>query len=149
MVAQDAHPYRMRRASQERDGRRVLFDMVGTVSRLLRRWRTQDAHPCRMRKAGTPHPLFFVSAESKGLRDRVNPLFATLAGRFISVAAKGLMGAGCWRESNGLGWEDFGGVRRTSWPIEAPFAALGTLGKRAHIKGEAPSMAGAGATQEL
>src|SRR6266404_9919646 len=68
-------------------------------------------------QGGDPHPLFFVSAESKGLRDRVNPLFATLAGRFISVAAKGLMGADCWRESNGLRWEDFGGVRRTSWRV--------------------------------
>ena len=82
-----------------------------------------------------PTPLFFVSAESKGLSDRVSLLFATLAGRSISVAAKGLMGADCWRESNGLGWEYFGGVRRTSW--------------RAHIKGEAPSMAGAGATKKL
>jgi len=96
-----------------------------------------------------PTPLFFVSAESKGLRDCVSLLFATLAGRPISVAAKGLMGADSWREGNGLGWEDFGGVRRTSWPIEAPFAALGKLGKREAIKGEAPSMAGAGATQEL
>ena len=84
----------------------------------------------------TPHPpLFFVSVESKGLSDPVSSLFATLAGDLISVAAKGLRGAGCWRESNGLGWEDFGGVRGTSW--------------RAHIKGEAPSMAGACATETL
>ncbi len=75
-----------------------------------------------------------VSVAVKGLRDCVGLLFATLARRSISVAAKGLMGADCWRESNGLGWEDFGGVRRTSW--------------QAHIKGEAPSMAGAGATGE-
>ena len=80
-------------------------------------------------------PLFFVSVAAKGFSKRVSLLFATLAGRFISVAAKGFMGADCWRESNGLGWEDFGGVRRTSW--------------RAHIKGEAPSMAGAGATGRL
>jgi len=25
---------------------------------------------------------------------------------FVSVAAKGLTGAWCWRESNRLGWED-------------------------------------------
>src|SRR6267142_3562119 len=89
-----------------------------------------------------PTPLFFVSAESKGLSDRVSLLFAILTRRSISVAAKGLMGANRWRKSNWVGWEDFGGVRRTSWPIEA-------LRKREAIKGEAPSMAGAGATQEL
>jgi len=32
-------------------------------------------------------------------------LFATLAGLSISVAAKGLMGAMCWRESDNLGSE--------------------------------------------
>jgi len=37
-----------------------------------------------------------------------HPLF------FVSVASKGLMKARCWRESNGLGWEDFGGVIRTA-----------------------------------
>src|SRR6266403_2209566 len=80
-----------------------------------------------------PPPLFFVSAESKGLSDPVSSLFATLAERSTSVAAKRLMGASCWRESNCLGWEDFAGVRRTAW--------------REAIKGEAPSMAGAGATE--
>ena len=80
-------------------------------------------------------PLFFVSVASKGLSIRVSLLFATLAGGPISVAAKGFMGADCWRESNRVGWEDFVGVRRASW--------------WAHIKGEAPSMAGAGATREL
>jgi hypothetical protein len=43
-----------------------------------------------------------------GLRD-VPPWF------FVSVAAKGLTRAGCWRESNRMGWEDFGGVRGTTW----------------------------------
>ena len=63
----------------------------------------------------TPTPLFFVSVASKGFSPAVSLLFATLAGRRISVAAKGLTGADCWRESNWEGWEDFGGVRRTTW----------------------------------
>ena len=37
-------------------------------------------------------PLFFVSVASKGVSFAVSLLFAALAGRFISVAAKGLMG---------------------------------------------------------
>ena len=60
-------------------------------------------------------PLFFVSVASKGLSHTVSLLFATLAGRSISVAAEGLTGSDCWRESNWEGWEDFGGVRRTAW----------------------------------
>jgi hypothetical protein len=60
-------------------------------------------------------PRFFVSVASKGFRDMVSLLFATLAGRAISVAAKGLVAMGCWRESNRLEWEDFGKVRRISW----------------------------------
>ena|SRR5580704_4329876 len=59
-------------------------------------------------------PLFFVSVESKGFRDCVSRLFAILAGRFVSVAAKGLTRAECWRESNWVGREDFEGVRRTA-----------------------------------
>ena len=82
--------------------------------------------------------MFFVSVAAKGLSLAVNLLFATLAGRCISVAAKGLSHsasllfatlagscisvavkgftqAKCWRESNRLGWEDLGGVRRTAW----------------------------------
>ena len=82
-----------------------------------------------------PTPLFSVSVASKGFRNRVNPLFATLAGRFISVAAKGLTGTKCWRESNCVGCEDFGGVRRTNW--------------REAIKGEALSMGSASATEQL
>jgi hypothetical protein len=39
-------------------------------------------------KKGTP--LFFVSVASKGLSQAVSLLFATLAGRSISVASKGL-----------------------------------------------------------
>ncbi len=37
-----------------------------------------------------PYPVFFVSVASKGLSRAVSLLFATLAGRSISVAAKGL-----------------------------------------------------------
>jgi hypothetical protein len=58
-----------------------------------------------------PHPRFFVSVASKGFRIGVSLLIATLTGRFVNVADKGLMGAGCWRESNGLGWRDSEGVR--------------------------------------
>jgi len=70
--------------------------------------------------------MFFVSVASKGLKSAVSLLFATLAGSSISVAAKGLTRTKRWRESNRVGAEDFEGVRRTAWPIEA-------LGKRAHM----------------
>jgi hypothetical protein len=65
-------------------------------------------------KTRNPSPLFLVSVVAKGLRYRVSLLFATFAGRFISVAAKGFTGAVCWQESNGLEWEDLEGVRRTA-----------------------------------
>jgi len=42
-------------------------------------------------------------------------LFAALARRSISVAAKGLIGGGGLRESNALGWGDARGGRRTAW----------------------------------
>ena len=60
-------------------------------------------------------PRYFVSVASKGLNSTVSLLFAALARRFISVAAKGLIGGGGWRESNALGWGDSRGVRRTAW----------------------------------
>ena len=59
--------------------------------------------------------MFFVSVASKGVRFGVSRLFAPLTGKSICVASKGVMGMDCWRESNGLGWEEFGGVRRTTW----------------------------------
>src|ERR1700682_113864 len=59
-------------------------------------------------------PLFFVSVASKELSPTVSLLFATLAGRSISVAARGLTRADCWLEVNWEGWKDFGGVRRTA-----------------------------------
>ncbi len=40
------------------------------------------------------YPLFFVSVASKGFGYTVSLLFATLAGRSISVAVKGLRGTG-------------------------------------------------------
>jgi hypothetical protein len=43
-------------------------------------------------KEMTPTPLFFVSVAAKGVSFAVSLLFATLAGRSISVAAKGLRG---------------------------------------------------------
>jgi hypothetical protein len=45
-----------------------------------------------------PCPPFFVSVAFKGLSPAVSLLFATLAGRPISVAAKRLTVADCWRE---------------------------------------------------
>jgi hypothetical protein len=59
-------------------------------------------------------PAFFVSVTSKGVSFAVSLLFATLAGESISVVVKGLMETVCWRESNDMGWEDFGGVKRTT-----------------------------------
>ena len=56
-----------------------------------------------------PSPRFFVSVASKGVRFSVSLLFATLARWSISVADKGLRGARCWREGNGLGWHAFEG----------------------------------------
>src|SRR5260370_26219546 len=56
--------------------------------------------------ATSPPPGFFVSVASKGFIQAVSLLFATLAARSISVASKGLMGAKCRRESNGLGCDD-------------------------------------------
>jgi hypothetical protein len=38
--------------------------------------------------------MFFVSVASKGLSQTISPLFATLAGSSISVAAKGLKAIG-------------------------------------------------------
>jgi hypothetical protein len=64
--------------------------------------------PDANREIGVPvrrdsHPLFFVSVASKGLSLGISLLFATLAGRSVSVADKGVMGAECWRESNRFG----------------------------------------------
>ena len=42
----------------------------------------------------TPSPLFSVSVAFKGFSPAVSLLFATLAGRSISVAAKGAYGSG-------------------------------------------------------
>ena len=46
----------------------------------------------KARSAGKvlPHPCFFVSVASKGLTSTISLLFATLAGRRVNVADKGL-----------------------------------------------------------
>src|SRR6266850_5564931 len=62
----------------------------------------------------TPTPFFFVSVASKRLRFPVSSLFSTLTGEFTSVECKGLTGATCLQESNWVGPDDFGGVRRTT-----------------------------------
>ena len=69
-----------------------------------------------------PSPVFFVSVASKGVSFGVSLLFAILAEGFTCVASKGVMGADCWRESNGLGWRDLGEVRRTTW--RAPIGGM-------------------------
>jgi hypothetical protein len=58
----------------------------------------------------TSSPWFFVSVASKGVSFSVSLLFATVAGYFVSVAGKGLMAAGCWREGNAIGWENLGEI---------------------------------------
>jgi len=85
-------------------------------------------------QGGAPIPLFFVSVASKGFSLAVSLLFATLARRFISVAAKGLTETDCWRESNWVGWRGSEGVRRTT--------------RRAPMIGEAPSYAQASAGRQ-
>jgi hypothetical protein len=54
-----------------------------------------DGSGLSVRRAGrrnvegrSPHPLFFVSVASKGLSPAASLLFATLAGKSISVASK-------------------------------------------------------------
>jgi hypothetical protein len=56
------------------------------------------------------------------------------------------LGETCWRESNWVGQEDFEGVRRTAWRT-VPGKQAGM--QKTHMKGEAPSMAGSGATREV
>ena len=55
--------------------------------------------------------MFFVSVAAEGLSSAVSLLFATLAGRSISVAAKGLTRMNCRRESNWVGAEDCEGLK--------------------------------------
>jgi hypothetical protein len=62
-----------------------------------------------------PSPLFFVSVASKGVSPAVSLLFATLAGGSISVAARELTQANCWRGGNFVRPNDSEGVRRTTW----------------------------------
>jgi hypothetical protein len=69
--------------------------VVRETSRLLGFWLALLVNNNR-----TPSPLFLVSVASKGLSPTVSLLFATLAGKTISVAAKGLTRMLRWRESN-------------------------------------------------
>ncbi len=86
----------------------------GLSSRMgIARWNVEASR--KLVNRNSPTPLFFVSAAAKGFSLAVSLLFATLAGGFISVAAKGLTGTKYWRESKGPGWEDFGRARRTTW----------------------------------
>jgi hypothetical protein len=86
-------------------------------------------------------PMFFVSVASKGVRFGVSRLFATLVGKSICVACKGLTWEDCWRESNVMRWRHRGGVRSTTWrarPAEASWM------QKAHIVGGHPSGPAAG-----
>jgi hypothetical protein len=56
-----------------------------------------------------PTPRFFVNIASKKVSSAVSLLFAILAGRSISVAAKGLMQANGWREDSLVRSRDFEG----------------------------------------
>jgi|SRR6266446_4769482 len=86
----------------------------GLSSRMgIARWNVEASR--KLVNRTSPTPLFFVSVASKGLSHAVSLLFATLAREFISVAAKGFMGADCWRKSNCVGWKDSEEVRRTTW----------------------------------
>jgi hypothetical protein len=87
-----------------------------------------------------PHPLFSVNVASKGLNWAVSLLFATLAWRSISVAAKGLkaivgsnrdrVGAGRWTMASRE--KDRGHRLERSETFEAPFTFVqGKQGKRA------------------
>jgi hypothetical protein len=60
-------------------------------------------------------PGVFVSVASKASSDVASLLFAILTREAISVAAKGLTRMKCWQKVTVLGWEDFEGVRRTTW----------------------------------
>src|SRR5260370_41792107 len=68
-----------------------------------------------------PPPRFFVSVAAKGLSWGVSLLFATLAGSFISVAAKalkGMVGSGPWTVVSG--------EKRGGWGMGNPSGLHGT-----------------------
>src|SRR5438132_14226871 len=72
------------------------------------------ADSCKSFKTGegTPHPWFFVSVASKGFSAAVSLVFATLAEKSISVAAKEVRGVNCRRKSNSEKCEEFVAVGR-------------------------------------
>jgi hypothetical protein len=87
-------------------------------------------------------PLFLVSVAAKGLSWVVSLLFATLAWRAISVAAKGLkaiVGGSRWTVVSREKDREGGLERREPFPtrsessIEAPLEARGKQGKRARM----------------
>jgi len=57
-----------------------------------------------------PTAVFFVSVASKGVSHAVSLLFATLAGKSISVAVKGLTQASCSGAGEFAGRNDFEGA---------------------------------------
>jgi hypothetical protein len=64
--------------------------------------------------------VFFVSVASKGLSYGVSLLFATFAGRFINVAAKGLKAMVEW-DSDRIGagqWPVVSGEKNWRWGME-------------------------------
>jgi len=75
--------------------------------------------------------LFFVSVASKGFSRGVSLLFATLAGSFISVAAKGLRAI----VDSGQ-WTVVRGEKKRGWGMRNPSGLLGTSRGHANERGE-------------
>jgi len=92
-----------RQRSSFEPGILIGFEERSFVAILLR---TDSSSEIWLTITGTPYPMFFVSVASKWFSKTVSLLFATLAGRSISVAAKGVkaivgsdpdsVGAGQW-----------------------------------------------------
>ena len=78
----------MKRKSEDDCGaRRALSFRMG-----IARWNVEASR--KLVNRTSPTPLFFVSVASKGLSSAVSLLFATLAGKSISVATKGFQRSG-------------------------------------------------------
>jgi hypothetical protein len=78
-----------------------------------------------------PSPLFFVSVASKGFSQGVSLLFATLAGRSISVAAEGLKAIVGSRQ-----WTVVSREKKGGWGMGNPSGLLGTNRGQANGRGE-------------
>jgi hypothetical protein len=68
----------------------VLQEYENTGDRLEARLKRLQGWESERRRAEVPTPLFLVDVASKGFSSSVSLLFATLAGKTISVASKEL-----------------------------------------------------------